>query len=215
MKNVYFWGTGGGATEIWEILQGINQAGSGTSYHLIGLVGPKKAEFNELEQFSFVNTTKPNWKEKIDPQSTAIITSGIPIIRKKMMQEVKEVGLSVETVVHPTSIISSTCQVGKGCVIAPFVVLSNHVKIGDNCYINFHCSVGSYSQIGEDSVLSPGTHLGGDVRCGNNLFTGMNSTILPLVRIGSNVKVSAGALVARDIQEGSTVMAKANRIIQV
>lgn len=48
--------------------------------------------------------------------------------------------------VRPTVVfLGQDIQVGKGTVISDFVVVHNHVKIGDNCYIGPFTVLGNHS----------------------------------------------------------------------
>jgi UDP-3-O-[3-hydroxymyristoyl] glucosamine N-acyltransferase len=82
--------------------------------------------------------------------------------------------------IHPTAVIESTAELGKGCSIGPHVWVGQGVHIGQDCVIQAGCSVGASSTIGDGSTLHP------------------NVTLYPHVRLGNRVILHAGCVIGAD-----------------
>ncbi len=71
-------------------------------------------------------------------------------LRCRLIEEARLLGFPVPTIVHPTAVISPTCQIGEGTVVMPGVVVNANTRIGRGCILNTACS------IDHDSVLDEG-----------------------------------------------------------
>ena len=135
-----------------------------------------------------------------------LLAIGSVSIRKKLYSLYKGKGFRFPTVIHPSSVISSSVILGEGVIVAPNCVISPNVKIGIMAYINFHCGIGHDSLIGDFVQINPGSQLGGFTHVGNRTLIGSSSTILQGVNIGSDVTVASGSVVFAKVSDNSTVM---------
>lgn len=83
--------------------------------------------------------------------------------------------------------------------------LSMNCKIGKNCVIMHHVTIGSNN-------VTKGTKGGAPV-IGDNVFIGAGAKIIGDIKIGNNVKIGAGCIVVTDIPDNSTVVLGKARII--
>jgi sugar O-acyltransferase (sialic acid O-acetyltransferase NeuD family) len=109
------------------------------------------------------------------------------------------------TLIHPSSIISSSCSIGSGTVIMPLCVVNGPSSIGDGVILNTRSSVDHDSGVMSFCSLAPGVTLGGGVTIGERSAIGIGATVKHGVCIGNDSIVGAGSLVLNDI--GSLVVA--------
>lgn len=114
-------------------------------------------------------------------------------------------GLDVKTLIHPSSIITSSTLVGKGSQILANVFVGSEVVIGDFCILNSSSSIDHDCSLGVGVHIAPGAVLAGEVAVDDYVFIGANATILPGLKIGSGAVIGAGAVVTRDIPSGLCV----------
>ena len=143
-----------------------------------------------------------------------LLAIGSVSIRKKLYSLYKGKGFRFPTVIHPSSVISSSVMLGEGVIVAPNCVISPNVKIGIMAYINFHCGIGHDSLIGDFVQINPGSQLGGFTYVGNRTLIGSSSTILQGVNIGNDVTVASGSVVFAKVVDNSTVMGNPARRVR-
>lgn len=89
-----------------------------------------------------------------------------------------------------------------GCVFA------RSCKIGTNCTILHHVTIGGYYNAGNQEI-----GWGGAPQIGNNVFIGAGAKLIGKIKIGNNVKIGAGCVVVTDIPDNATVVMHKPRII--
>jgi acetyltransferase-like isoleucine patch superfamily enzyme len=126
---------------------------------------------------------------------------------------------------HPDLVNLYNCEIGSGSFIAPFVEITEGVKIGKSCRIQSHSFICKGVTIGDDVFIGHGVMFTNDkfpkannknwklekTFVGNNSSIGSNSTILP-IKIGKNVLVGAGTVVTKDIPDNAVIYNKYIRI---
>jgi len=118
------------------------------------------------------------------------------------------------------------CEIGRDCLIGPFVEIQRDVKVGDRCRIQSHTFICSLVTLEDDVFVGHGvmfindTHPpSGDrakwketlVKKGASI--GSNSTILP-VTIGEGAVVGAGSVVTKDVLPNTVVAGNPAKVIE-
>jgi sugar O-acyltransferase (sialic acid O-acetyltransferase NeuD family) len=141
----------------------------------------------------------------------ATVAVGDSEIRKTLTEALLRIGAEVINIVHKSSIISRSCNIGFGNIIGPNVVIGPRVFIGNSNIINVgallahDCSIGNYSNIGPNAVCN------GAVTVGDFVTLGSNSTIINSgpgrkISIGDRSTVAIGSSVYRSVPTGVTVL---------
>lgn len=141
-------------------------------------------------------------------------TSGIPIafgigdnsIRAKLFEKVQNSGFDIISLIHPSSIISSSVTIGKGTVVMPNVVVNAKAKIADGVILNTSCVVEHECIIDEFVHISPTVALAGDVKVGKYTHIGIGSNVIQGIIIGENVTIGGGSMVIRHIDDNQKVV---------
>lgn len=132
------------------------------------------------------------------------IAIGDATIRRKLFLKLKQKGFSIITLIHPSAIISSNCEIGEGTVLMAATVLTNNCKIGKGCIINTASSVDHDSVIGDFVHISIGARIAGNVFICENTVLGAGSVVINNIRIESKCIIGAGAVVIKDIKKNGT-----------
>lgn len=212
MNKAYLWGGGGAACEVFHIISDLNRVTP--TYEVVGVVGDQPPEHPILKSLVFIDITQKDWRNKIDRSGSAFITSGHTHLRELMYTEVKELGLLLPVLRHPTAVVAPDADIAEGCILGPNTTISSLVRFKPNVYLNFNSSVGHHTLVGEHSFFSPGTRMGARIDCGSKVFTGMNAVVLTGGKIGCGARVSACSLVVSPVPDGATVIHPKSRIIK-
>ena len=78
------------------------------------------------------------------------------------------------------------------------IFISLNAKIGKNCVIFQHVTIGSNTL--------PNSKSGGAPTVGDNVYIGAGAQIIGNVKIGNNVRIGAGCFVNRDVPDNCTVI---------
>lgn len=120
-------------------------------------------------------------------------------IKKKVVEKLEARNAQFLTLIHPTAEIADTSTVGRGNIIAPFVLISNCAKFDDFVILNVYSSCGHDLKIGKYCTLSPYAAATGFVILEDEVFLGTHATITPDRKVGHKSKVSANSVVMRDV----------------
>ena len=86
------------------------------------------------------------------------------------------------------------------------IFISQGAKIGSNCTIFHHVTIGSNTFNDSKTFGSP--------TIGNNVFIGAGAKIIGNVKIGDNVRIGAGCIITIDIPDNCTVVMSKPNIIK-
>jgi sugar O-acyltransferase (sialic acid O-acetyltransferase NeuD family) len=125
-----------------------------------------------------------------------------PYTKVAVLKNYLDQKLNFINIIHQTSAISSTVELGKGILINSLVSIASFTKIGNFVSINRNASVGHHTEIADFVTLSPGTNVAGFVKIGEKSLIGIGANVIDGVTIGSNSIIGAGALVTKDIPDG-------------
>ena len=122
-------------------------------------------------------------------------------IREKLYKKVKENGFSTPTLIHPSSIISSSARIEEGTVVMPNVVVNAKAYIGKCVILNSSCVVEHECMIGDFVHISPKVGIAGNVKIGDFTHIGIGSSIIQCLEIGKNSIIGAGSVVVKNIRD--------------
>ncbi len=104
------------------------------------------------------------------------------------------------SIIHSSSYIDKSCQIGKGVFIYPGCVLDMNVVIGENVLLNTGCIIAHDTLIGSHSFFSPAVKLAGFVEVGDCVNLGIGTTVIDHIQITSNVRTGAGTVVIVNLE---------------
>lgn len=112
------------------------------------------------------------------------------------------------SLVHPSSVISSSVSQSFGLQVEPLTVIAPYTKIGFGVNISRNCSVGHHNIINNYCSIYAGTNIAGFAEIGKNTVVGPGCTVFSNVKIGSDCIIGGGSVVSKDIP--SNVLAYGN-----
>lgn len=137
--------------------------------------------------------------------SAAVVAIGDNQIRLEKSKYLLSEGFKLETLIHPSSVVSKYAKVEAGSVVIAGAVINPFACIGLGTIINTACSIDHDCVIGEGVHVSPGAHIAGGVSIGELSWLGIGCAVKQGVEIGASVVVAAGAVVVTDIPSNSLV----------
>lgn len=198
-KPVIIIGNGGHASVLTEILRLNNRV-------IIGFTAPEpqtsRYNLRYLGRDEIINQFDSSEIELV----LGIGTIGVSDMREKLFNENKKNGYIFATLIHPSSIISSTVFLGEGVQIMAGTILQSHTRIADNSIINTGVIIDHDCDIGAHVHIAPGCKLSGGIRVESNCHIGTGTTIIQEKIVGHHSLVGAGAVVVCDIGSYKKVM---------
>lgn len=128
-----------------------------------------------------------------------IIGIGEPSIRSDLFQKVNGYAYRFATVIHPTSVVSSSSTVGQGVYIGPLSFISSNTVVSDNVLIQPHTLIGHDTRVGFSSVISPHASVAGACKIGERSYIALNATIGEKISIGDDSIIGMASCVNLDI----------------
>ncbi|MDD5405357.1 MAG: acetyltransferase [Sulfurovaceae bacterium] len=125
---------------------------------------------------------------------------GSNTIRKELFAKVESSGFKLATLIHPSSVISSSADIGKGSVVMPLVTINAKAKIGYGVILNSGCIIEHECIVGDFVHISPNVALAGNVCIGELTHIGIGSSVIQGISVGSNCLVGAGSVVVKNIK---------------
>ena len=114
-------------------------------------------------------------------------------------------GLDVVTLTHPSAVVSSYADIGRGSLICAGAIISPFAAIGRGAIVNTNASVDHDCTLGQHVHIAPGVALAADVTVGDRAFVGIGAAVRNGVNIGAGSIIGAGSVVVADIAKDVTV----------
>ncbi|EEH69372.1 MULTISPECIES: PglD-related sugar-binding protein [Acinetobacter] len=101
------------------------------------------------------------------PTLISTITAAIPAVgnnqvRQAWFQKLKDLGIPIATIIHPSAIISSRTMVGEGVCILAGCIVGIDVRVEDGVIVNITSAIDHDCMIGMFSHLSVGVKITGN-----------------------------------------------------
>lgn len=126
--------------------------------------------------------------------------------RASIIEDFIHKGAKFTGLIHPTAIISPSCEIGEGTVVSHNASVGAKVRIGKFNMLNSRCTIGHDTQMGNYNFISPQVAVSGNTKIGNGNLIGTNACTIPGISIGNNNKIAAGMVVYKPVGENETVM---------
>lgn len=114
-------------------------------------------------------------------------------------------GLSPQTLVHPTAIISKYAYVAEGAQLLPACIVNAGARIGRNAIINSGAIVEHDCVVMDHAHVATGACLASTVTVGEGAHIGAGASVRQCLHIGDGAVVGVGAAVVQDVLSGAVV----------
>lgn len=209
-KPLVVYGAGGFGREVAWLVEEINRVSP--QYEIVGFVDDDPARVGQLLNGYPVHGVS-HWLESASGMDVAVAV-GDPVSRMRIVQRIRNFGVSFPNLVHPSVMMGREVSMGVGNIICAGCILTVNIRLGDFCQLNLKTTVG------HDAVLEPfatsacGVDFAGYSRLGVGTYFGNHATVLQSVRVGHFTTVGAGAVVNRDLPPGVTAVGVPAKVIK-
>jgi len=131
------------------------------------------------------------WKSRCDG---AVVAIGNNYLRVELQSRLVAAGITIATIVHPSSCVSRFATLGAGCVVLANAVVNIDAKVGDAAIIGPSVVIDHDCCLGDGVHIATGVSLGGGVVVGDCSCVGIGAAVCHSVEIAANVSVSVGAV---------------------
>ena len=161
-----------------------------------------------------VHTLEDLITQGLPAHSSAVVATGEPQLLRKLIANLEETGIPLESVVHPSVYLPESTQVQPGVIVQDRVFLGPNVKIGKGSCIYYSTALGHDVAIGAYSHISMGCMIAGHVTIGAGTYIGAGAVIRDEVSIGKNCIIGMGSLVTRDIPDNVVAYGSPCRVVR-
>ncbi len=117
-------------------------------------------------------------------------------------------------VIPQHSTVSQTVKLGTGCMLNYGSVLAPYVQIGNFVTVNRNSSIGHHTTIGDFVTINPGVNVAGNCNISEGVTLGIGCNVIDGITIGKNCVIGAGSLVTKDIPEGMVAYGVPTKIVR-
>jgi sugar O-acyltransferase (sialic acid O-acetyltransferase NeuD family) len=195
MRDLVILGIGPHAMEIADIVTRINQVQE--TWNLLGFVSTMDDKVGEERRGLPVLGSNRIWEDY--PTVLAI-----PEYEWPLKAQIPRHHLT--TLIDPSSFVSTSAQIGLGCIIYPHCFIGTDARIGDFLY----CLAGSvinHEDVIEDRVvITSSVSVAGNVHIEADCYLGQSCTIREMTRIGRGSLIGMGSVVLADVAPNSVMV---------
>jgi sugar O-acyltransferase (sialic acid O-acetyltransferase NeuD family) len=139
------------------------------------------------------------WVDTLPPDASCVCALSTTT-RTRFIEQVGS-RATFATLVHPSSVVLPSTQLGEGTVVSTGVLIGSNSRIGRHVFLNRGSRVGHHTRIGDFVTVQPGANIAGALEIGDESYIGMGALILERLTIGRGVTVAAGSVVKRDLPD--------------
>jgi len=145
---------------------------------------------------------------------SVLIGNDLMELRPQLITQVREAGLSLANIIHPSTVISRSACLGRGILMLPGVVVGPGATIGDHIILNTAVTIDHDSVLQENVILGPAVHLAGGVVVGSGTLIGIGACSVGGVTIGRNCLIGAGSVITKDIPDNVVAVGVPAKVIR-
>lgn len=135
-------------------------------------------------------------------------------LRTKFEEIFNKFKINPVNVIHPSAIISSNSNIGKGNYIAAGSIISFNATVNNHNIINYNTTIGHDAYVGNHCIINPGARISGNVIIGDRVLIGTNSIIFQGLKVGNDCLIDALTYIDRDIDNNMICSSKQVKIFK-
>lgn len=203
MKKIVLFGAGGLGKEVANMIREINKWQP--TYDLLGFLVEEKYFRPNIYVNDLPIIGDEQWL--LRNKDVLCCCTIADVYQKARIQDyLSTQGIKFETIKDVTAYIAPYSNIGEGCIIYPYVMISSNVTIEQGVLLNSYVTVGHDVSIGKHTTVQPGTGISGNVKIGTKVSIGGHAFIVPGKKIGDEAVVAAGSIVFSNVKPHTTVL---------
>jgi len=123
--------------------------------------------------------------------------------RIRLFNRAIENDLEIVTAIHPSAILSSSSEIGRGSVIGPRATIGACTKVGQNVIVHTGAIIGHQTLIADHVLISGGAVVGAGTIIEEKALISIGATVASKVIVGSESLISAGTVVTNNVPNGA------------
>lgn len=198
MKKVVIIGGRGNGTVIASAIEDINKVKQ--QYDIVGFLNDGLAAGETLNDYPVLG---PVTKEMCDTLQDCYFIYSLISVKKasERIEKLQALQLSDEqmiSIIHPSAVIGSHVEIGKGVVIMPNVTVSPNAIIGDYVQIYANSVIGHDTTIEPYAFISNSSSIGSFITVKEGAHIGSNCTLRERITVGEYAVIGMGSVVLKD-----------------
>ncbi|HWF52279.1 MAG TPA: NeuD/PglB/VioB family sugar acetyltransferase [Solirubrobacteraceae bacterium] len=198
VRDLLLVGAGGFAREAAETIRAINA--SAPTWNLLGLLDDDPAKHGAviagLPVLGGVDAVHAH------PYSQLLLCPGRPdnYVTRRLL--VDRLGLSEEryaTVVHPTAVVGTSCEIGVGSVLLAHVDMTADVVVGRHVVVMPQAVLTHDVRVDDWATVASGVRLGGGCHVETGAYLGSGTCVREGITVGAWALIGMGSLVTRNV----------------
>ena len=155
---------------------------------------------SQIKKFPFTISGNLKYlKEHFDDYNSFFVAIGRNEERSEMIDWLKKQNMNIDTLVHPSAIVSKFSSLGEGICVMSNATINPGTTIKEGVIINTSASIDHDCLIDKFAHISPNCTLSGGVKVGEFTHLGSGTSVHPGINIGKNVRTGIGSRVFKDI----------------
>ena len=157
-----------------------------------------------------------HWVDEIAPlrDTHAVICCLSTTHRDRYVQQVKQLGFSFATLIHPTATVSKKSTVGAGTSLNIGTIVAGFTRIGNYVQVNRGVTIGHHTCIEDYVTIQPGANVAGNCHIGPQTYIGIGATVVDGVKIGAHSIVGAGSVVTKEVPANVLVVGVPAKVVK-
>ena len=202
MKDIVIFGAGGlGRETLFQLREMQKQT---HEYRILGFADDRLYG-SEADDVPVLHTLS-SLRASNSPLCVAIAV-GDPSVRRRIRDALRENPLlSFPSLIAPNVVCSDRVRIGEGCIIGFGAILTVDIEIGDFVLVSNACTIGHDAVLEDFATLYPGVRISGAVRLSEGCQMGVGSSVIQGLSVGRGAIVGAGAAVVRPIPDACTAV---------
>ena len=202
MKNIIIVGAGGFGREMLMTINEINHESQ--IWNVLGFIDDNPYALDGIKcDRGIIGDISHRMVENDEEYVIAIAN---PVIKKRIVEDLKKRGAKFATIIHPTTRLDKSTEIGEGVVLAARADITTNCIIGDFVFCNVAAQVGHDSVVGSYSTLFPNCSIAGGSVLGEGVTVGTSASTHPGIKVGDYATLGMNSAVIRNVKAFTTVM---------
>lgn len=210
MQDIVVFGTGGFGREVHQIIEDLQERGDALNF-LGFLDGNKTVHNTEVHGYPVLGDLE--WLRD-HPGVMVGMGVGNPKAKRKIMEQITELGAKCATLVHPLAWVGNRVELDEGAIICAGAMVTTDIRMDRGVIININCTVGHDTHLHDYVTVAPGATISGNVVVGEGTDLGTNSAIIQGITLGEWSILGAGAVVSKDLPANVTAVGIPAKVIK-